>query len=215
MMERNDLVVLHEPFCNLRDHGMTEVGGRTVRAVGDLKDTLVRLAQRRFVFLKETTDSSHSSVLDDDDFIARVTHSFLVRRPDEIAASYHALKPDMECEEVGIENLWSIYVKAAELSSSPPPVVDSDDLVADPVTTMTSYCHAVGLPFIGDSLTWAPGHRPEWRLTTRWHESIAQSTHFADRPTAYEATAENTPRLAQFSSHHWKFYERLRARRIN
>jgi hypothetical protein len=29
MVERGDLTVLHEPFCNLRDYGETDAGDRT------------------------------------------------------------------------------------------------------------------------------------------------------------------------------------------
>jgi hypothetical protein len=29
MAERGDLTVLHEPFCNLKDYGETDAGGRT------------------------------------------------------------------------------------------------------------------------------------------------------------------------------------------
>jgi hypothetical protein len=29
MAKRGDMVVLHEPFCNLRDYGETDAGGRT------------------------------------------------------------------------------------------------------------------------------------------------------------------------------------------
>ncbi len=115
---------------------MTDVLDHTVRTVDDLKDTLVELAERKAVFVKEVTDRAHSSVLNDHEFMARITHSFLVRRPDEIAASFHALKPELECAEVGVENLWNAYSRISALSGSPPPVVDSDDVIADAESTM-------------------------------------------------------------------------------
>lgn len=214
MLERGDLLALHEPFCNLKDHGLTEVLGRTVRTVSELKDTIVGLAEGRDVFFKDTTDRSHSPVLDDEEFCARIRHSFLVRRPDEIAASFHAIKPDMQCEEVGVENLWNTYSRVSGLSATPPPVIDAADLVADPEQMMILYCRAVGIPFRKESLSWTAGHRAEWRLTSAWHEDIATSTQFSMRTTEYAATAANTPRLAEFSAHHEEFYERLRAVRL-
>ncbi|MFC7625678.1 hypothetical protein [Microlunatus sp. GCM10028923] len=214
MLERGDLLVLHEPFCNLKDHGLTEVLGRTVRTVNDLKDLIVELAEGQDVFFKDTTDRSHSPVLDDLEFSARITHSFLVRRPDEIAASFHAIKPDLHCEEVGVENLWNTYTRASDLSVQPPPVIDAADLVADPEQMMILYCRAVGIHFRPESLTWKAGHRTEWRLTKEWHESIAGTTHFSNRATEYAATAANTPRLAEISAHHAPFYERLRAAKL-
>ena len=183
----------------------------------EVKAALYELAKHKIVFIKEVTDRPHSSVMTDDSFIAQITHSFLVRRPDEIAASFYALKPDMECPEVGVEYLWNAYSRISEVSESPLPVVDSGDLIADPVGTMILYCRAIGIPFKRESLTWTTGHRKEWHLTDRWHESIARSTHFLDQATTYSATPANTPHLAQFSSHHWEFYEErpFRAHRIN
>lgn len=35
MAERGDLTVLHEPFCNIQDHGETDASGQ--RAGGDLR----------------------------------------------------------------------------------------------------------------------------------------------------------------------------------
>jgi hypothetical protein len=215
MLERGDLIGVHEPFCNLEDHGTTDVFGRTVRSVNAVKDALCELAESNDVFIKEVTDRSHCAILNDHEFLARLTHSFLVRRPDEIAASFYAVKPDMECAEVGVENLWRAYSRISGLSPSPPPIVDSDALVTDPEKTMSLYCRALGIPFKRESLNWKAGHRAEWHLTDRWHESVAHSSHFTSDTTDYEATVANTPHLAQFSSHHWRFYERLRARAIN
>lgn len=211
MLERRDIVALHEPFCDLADHGETEVLGQTLRSLGGLKKVLVELARTETVFLKETTDHPHSALLADSEFAAHMTHTFLVRRPDEIAASYYALKPDMTCAEVGVEHLWRIYVAAAESAPSPPLVIDSSYLVADPDSTMEAYCASIGLPFVSDSLNWAAGGRPEWRQTERWHVTVANTTRFTARTTRYGSTVSNTPLLSEFSAHHWTFYERLLA----
>ncbi|GAB3751922.1 hypothetical protein GCM10028864_28670 [Microlunatus parietis] len=120
----------------------------------------------------------------------------------------------MRCGEVGVENLWDAHARASELSATPPPVIDAADLVADPEQMMILYCRAVGIPFREDSLTWDTGHRTEWRLTDEWHETVAGSTQFSDPATDYPATVANTPRLAEFSAHHEKFYERLRTVRL-
>lgn len=211
MLERGDLVALHEPFCDLVDHGATDVLGQTIRNVDELKAVLVGLAREVTVFVKETTDHPHRAVFTDDEFTSRVTHTFLVRRPDEIAASYFALKPHMRCDEVGVEHLWRMYVAVAQRSPEPPPVVDSHDLVTDPAATMAAYCRSVGLPFAAESLNWTAEHRPEWRQSKRWHAAVARTSHFADIPSVYDSTVANTPLLAEFSARHQPYFERLRA----
>ena len=77
-----------------------------------------------------------------------------------------------------------------------------------------AYCAAVGIPFSGAALHWAPGHRDEWRPSARWHTQVSESTGFTQSPTSYEITTANNAMLARYSAHHEPFYRALRARRI-
>lgn len=67
MAARGDLTVLHEPFGSLKDYGETDAGGRTFGSAARLLAWLRGEAHDRDVFL--------------------------IRRPEEIAASYYALFP--------------------------------------------------------------------------------------------------------------------------
>ena len=160
MVEPGDMLALHEPFWNLLGFGETDVDGRTFEAAASLLAWLRDETHDVNVFLKDTTDHRYGEVLVDRRFLAEARHTFLIRRPEEIAASYYALWPDMRIDEVGLEALHELHAAVRDAGGHPPVVIDSDDLVARPEATMAAYCAAVELPFIPRALTWAPGERP-------------------------------------------------------
>jgi len=67
-------------------------GGQTFDSPAALLAWL-REAQGSSVFLKDTMDHQYDDVLADRRFLAEARHAFLIRRPEEIAASYYALFP--------------------------------------------------------------------------------------------------------------------------
>lgn len=214
MLERGDLVALHEPFYCLKDFGEADGGGRTFRSAGSLLAWLRDETHDVGVFLKETTDHRHPEVLADRRFLAEARHAFLVRRPEEIAASYYALFPTMSINAIGFEAMHELQAAIRDAGGHPPVVLDSDDLVARPAATMAAYCDAVGLPFVPEALTWEPGDRPEWQRSARWHTDASDSSRFEQRERTYADTVETSDRLARFVAHHRPFYEEIHAQRL-
>ena len=215
MVERGDLLALHEPFWNLMAFGDTDVDGRTFDSALALLAWLVEEPHAASVFLKETTDHRYREVLADRRFLAEGRHAFLIRRPEEIAASYHALWPSMRIHEVGLETLHELHAAVGGAGGHRPVVVDSDDLVTRPAATMAAYCAAVDLPFIPGALTWEPGEQPEWRRSARWHADASASSGFEQRERRYGQTVESCDELARFAAHHLPFYEQLHAQRLD
>ena len=212
MVERGDLVALHEPFCNLLNHGETDVEGRTFDSATSLLAWLRDGMPGGVVFLKDTTDFRHREVLADRRFLAEARHAFLIRRPEEIAASYYDLYPDMSINAIGLEYLHELHTAVEDAGGHRPVVVDSDDLVARPAATLAAYCAAMELPFVPRALRWAPGERTEWRRSARWHTEVSTSSGFEPRERTYAHTVETSPELARFAAHHRPFYEQLHGR---
>ncbi|MFI8951927.1 sulfotransferase family protein [Streptomyces sp. NPDC053750] len=213
VLERGDLTALHEPFCNIADFGETTVDGRTVRTERELIDAVRVLSARRPVFFKDTTDHRCPEVLADGRFLGEVRHTFLIRHPDEIAASYYALRPEMTAEDIGLEQMYELY-EAVAATGQRPVVLDSEDLVRRPAETMAAYCEAVGLPPRPEALNWRPGSRKEWRRTDRWHTDVSNSSGFSARSTEYAVTVRTSASLAAFSARHEPFYRTLFDRRL-
>lgn len=214
MAERGDLVVIHEPFSGLLNFGETDIEGRPFDLAASLLAWLRDGTRDVGVFLKDTTDYRYVEVLADRRFLAEARHAFLIRRPEEIAASYHALYPDMSIGAVGLEYLFELYTAVAGAGGHRPVVIDSDDLVARPAATLAAYCAAVDLPFIYEALSWAPGARSEWRRTARWHADVSASSGFERPVRTYTHTVETSPDLARYAAHHRPFYEQLHTRRL-
>lgn len=213
MLERQDLVSVHEPFCNIANDGHTEVGDRIVTSAAVLIDALLEYSRSQTVFFKDTTDCQYDPLFDRPDFLKSVRHAFLLRNPREIIPSFAALKPDMELREVGLEYLHRIYRAVLDVGGNPV-VLDSDDFVDNPEQTVRAYCAAVGVPFDGASLSWQPGSRPEWHQSDRWHVDVSASSVVRRQDRSYDRTIDTDPRLRRYYEHHLPFYEYLRERRV-
>jgi hypothetical protein len=209
MVERGDLVCVHEPFSDLLGVGETDVDGRPFTSVEAFLAWLLDDTGDVHVFVKDTPNRRHDRVFADRRFRSEVRHAFLIRRPEEIAASHRAVEPNMTIDSIGLEHLRELHAAVQD-----PIVLDSDDLVSRPETTMRAYCEAVGLPFVPEALTWAPGDRREWRRSARWHVDVSASRAFERRARQHERTVENDAELARFAAHHRPSYEALHARRL-
>jgi hypothetical protein len=218
MVERGDMTMLHEPFCKLRDFGKAEAGTRTFDSVESLLAWLRDETQDIQVFLKDHPATAYlQDVLDDSKFLAEARHAFLIRRPEEIAASSYALSRGrgLSMNALGLETLCKVRDAARDAGADVSVVIDSDDLVTRPESTMAAYCEAVGLPFMPEALTWEPGELPEWHPYARWHVDASASSGFERSQHVYPDTVLNSPEPAQVIAHHRPFYERLYAQRLD
>jgi hypothetical protein len=210
------MTVLNEPFSNLTGYGETDAGARTFDSALSLLAWLRDETQDMKVFLKDHPPTAHvRQVLADRRFLAEARHAFLIRRPEEIAASSFALHPGMNTVAIGLERLCEVQAAVRAAGGDASVVIDSDDLVTRPAATMAAYCATVGLPFIPQALTWEPGERPEWRRYARWHVDVSASAGFERHEHVYLHTVENSPDLARFAAHHRPFYEQLYAQRLD
>lgn len=215
MVKRGDMVAVHEPFSDLAGLGETDVEGRTFDSPVSLLAWLVDQTHDVNVFLKDTTGRRHHAALSDRRLLAEARHAFLIRRPEEIAASSYAVEPDMGIDAIGLEALHEMHAAVRDAGGHRPVVIDSDDLIARPEATMAAYCAAVELPFIPEALTWEPGERSEWHRSARWHVDVSASTGFAPPERRYTHTVESSDELARFAAHHLPFYEQLHAQRLD
>ena len=92
-----------------------------------------------------------------------------------------------------------------------PLVIDSDELVSDPVLTVETFCDHVGIPFRPAALRWQPGALEDWSDFSRWHERAAKSTGFVQTlpeplPVELRGVAD------EFVAYHLPYYRQLLAR---
>jgi hypothetical protein len=213
MMARGDLTVLHEPFSLHYYFGPRKRSTRydDVRPEADPDAILATIADAPGpVFLKDM--AGHVADLVDDGFLARFTHTFLVRDPARTIPSLATKWPDFTDEEAGFEPLLRL-VDLVTARDGTPVVVDADDLLRDPPAMMRAYCDAVGLDFRPDALHWEAGMPPEWEVWADWHEGAARSTGFGS-PSSTPPPARDDPRVEAAYERCAPVYERLREQRL-
>jgi len=215
MLERGDLTVVHEPFGDVIGLGETDVDGRPFRTAVDLLRWLREDTSTVDVLLKDTPNRRYTDLFADRRFLAEARHAFLIRRPDEIAASFYDVETTMDVDSIGLETLHRLYRAVIDAGAAHHVVLDSDDLVTRPAATIAAYCAAVGLPFLAHALTWDAGERHEWRRSERWHRAVSTTTGFVRREQEYVQTVETSSELARFAAHHQPFYELLHAQRLD
>lgn len=213
--ERGDVLAIHEPFCHLADHGYTRVAGRTVDTTAELISVLREISAKRVVFFKDTMDHPHRGVLADQAFLRDVVHTFLIRDPREAIASHYALDPQVTLDEIGFAALFEAYRAVEAAGGHKPVVIDANELVSQPVALVAAWCEQVGLPFLPDSLNWAPGERDEWAATARCHTDVSRSSGFHTAARNYLESADAQTHLAAYHAFHEPYYLRLLERRLS
>lgn len=216
MLERTDVISLHEPFAQLADFGDTTIDGQLIRTEAGVIDAIRLLAAERRLFFKDTMDFRYPRVLADQRFLRETGHAMLIRHPRDVIASHFALNPELRCDDIGFTRLRELWTAIAAAGQPPPLVLDSDSLLARPEVTVRAYCARMRLPFRPETLSWTPGSRPEWERTRRWHTAASSSGGFEEGASGvgYRHTVDNNELLAGYYRHHLPSYEYLNERRL-
>jgi hypothetical protein len=143
-----------------------------------------------------------------DEELLSLRNVFLVRNPTRSLRSIRKVKPDFDEVDFGYNDLGEMYKRLSALSDTPPPVVVSETLIANPEGTLRRLCDTLKLPFESRMLSWEAGHirhfEPyEYESHTRWHTTLAETTGFAEQ-TAEKAVMD----LADLSSFESKVLEK-------
>ncbi|HET9895380.1 MAG TPA: hypothetical protein VFQ44_10640 [Streptosporangiaceae bacterium] len=214
MIERGDVIVVHEPWLALTETGSAALpagdGGTAIVSSGtELRDHLIRLGRLRPVFVKEVMDYRYPCLFDSPAEVASFTHTFIVREPRQTIASHYAMKPTVTSPEIGFERLAELFDLVWSVTEQKPLVLRAERLADDAAAVVREFCDYTGLPFMPEAISWRPEDRPEWRRHRAWHLEAINSSGFTDQRNAYEVTVDNNPVLRSFYDHHYPFYEHL------
>lgn len=221
MRERGDHQCFHEPFGEAwyagedarcpPEHRLETVPGLTSASVWRrLNDALVDGP----VFIKDF--AHYVTHLIDDDFLARFTHTFLIRDPAKVLPAVHDHWPEFTLDEVGFAEQRMLFELVSERAGAPPPVIDADDLLDDPHGVVSAWCAAAGIPFMASALSWTPGlpDAMDWFEGGSWHGALEQTTGFERQPRDYVPIDEDA-RLRRAHAACLPHYEALRAHRLS
>jgi hypothetical protein len=107
------------------------------------------------------------------------THAFLIRDPARVVASYAAKRLAVRPDHLGVARQRRWFEALADRLGSPPPVVDSADILANPAAMLAKLCAALGIPWDPAMLHWAPGRRDTDGIwASHWYGAVEASTGF-------------------------------------
>lgn len=194
MRQRGDMDCLHEPFGEAWYQGEDPFwpryreGGKTTPGLtlASVWEDIQTRARRGPVFLKDFPH--YINHMWTPEFLAQFTHAFLIRDPAKTITSIHAKWPDYDETELGFPEQRALFDLLTALNGTPPPVIDSDDLLEAPHEMVERFCAAVGIPFLEHALRWEPGGDPSahsWWDGGSFHHNLAKSTGLTPQPRRY------------------------------
>nr|VFK02987.1 MAG: hypothetical protein BECKH772B_GA0070898_103195 [Candidatus Kentron sp. H]VFK03305.1 MAG: hypothetical protein BECKH772A_GA0070896_103165 [Candidatus Kentron sp. H]VFK05941.1 MAG: hypothetical protein BECKH772C_GA0070978_103145 [Candidatus Kentron sp. H] len=151
----------------------------------------------------------HDNLVNDDDFLRRITNTFLIRDPAKSISSHLYINPNATLDEIGYEKENGIFNRVVSLTGAFPIVIDAQDLVLNPRKTIKEYCDFLKLPFIEGSLSWNSGHREEWNTWKGWHKSVSSSEGIEEIKSIYKETITNNKKASYYYNHHLPYYNKL------
>jgi hypothetical protein len=147
------------------------------------------------------------------DWLDELTHVFLIREPRAVIASLHAKRPDPVLADTGLPQQVELFEHARRKSGRVPPVIDSNELLADPRGVLGALCERIGLEFDEAMLKWPAGPRDSdgvW--AAHWYAAVEASTGFG--PPRNEHT-ELPAQLESLSAECEALHARLAPHRIH
>src|SRR5262249_50018355 len=93
------------------------------------------------------------------DWMAGVTHAFLIRHPREVLISLARVVPRPTLDETGLPQQWTIFSEVKEKTGEIPPVIDARAVLENPARQLRSLCELLGIPFLDCMLSWPAGPR--------------------------------------------------------
>jgi len=204
MRERGDLNCFHEPFLydyyvarkkRVMPHFNAEPG-RPV-SYDQVRDTLMAAAEQKPVFVKDMSYYVIPHILDDDEFSARLTNTFLIRDPLASIVSYFKLDPEISCEEIGLE-AQAKHCLALHESGQNTVVIQAEDVRTNTRSVVNAYWQAIGLSPAEHAFNWQGDGPQDWKQVKG----------------AFNALAKQHPKLQTLLDHHLPFYEMLKSRAL-
>jgi hypothetical protein len=140
------------------------------------------------------------------------THAFLIREPGRMIASYLRKREAAEFADFGLERQAEFFDREAERLGHAPPVVDANDVLANPAAVLSKLCATLGIAWQPAMLCWEPGPRPtDGPWAPHWYAAVEASTGFGPP----ETEGIDLPEEARWLTERCQpYYEHLVAHRI-
>jgi hypothetical protein len=146
------------------------------------------------------------------DWLAGLTHCFLIREPAEMLTSLLHVLPEPTLADTGLPQQVELFEWVRGTTGKTPPVLDSREVLQNPRKHLEALCESVGIRFTDAMLHWPAGPRPTDGVWAKhWYASVQKSIGFEP----YRPKEEPAPdRFAVLLSECRELYERLWTSRL-
>lgn len=125
-------------------------------------------------------------------FVYKVSNAFLIRAPEKVIKSFGQKIINFSLEDLGFARQADLFNMVSDKSGKAPPVIDADDLCANPRAVLISLCSALEIDFYDEMLTWVTGSHPyDGVWGEYWYKSVNKSSGFSQ-------THENKEKKSDF-----------------
>ena len=112
------------------------------------------------------------------------THAFLIREPERMIASYLHKRESAAFESFGLDRQAEFFEREADRLGHAPPVVDANDVLADPQAVLSALCAALEISWDPAMLSWDSGRREtDGPWAPHWYGAVEKSTGFGPPET--------------------------------
>ena len=140
------------------------------------------------------------------------THAFLIRRPEQMIASYLRKREVAAFEDFGLERQAEFFEREADRLGQAPPVIDANDVLTDAASVLSKMCEGLSIPWDPEMLCWEPGRREtDGPWAPHWYAAVEASTGFGPPETGRRSLTDDARRLADRCR---PYYERLAQHRL-
>lgn len=222
MRQRGDFLCLHEPYGEAWYQGEDPLWPRvtedSVRTPGLTLESvtagLLQQSAEASVFIKDFPH--YIDHLWTDELLSQFNHSFLIRHPAKTLTSMYDKWPDFHPKETGFAEQRALFDKLQQLYGEAAPVIDSDDLLADPLSMVQRWSDAVGIPFMPQALSWEPGARDEvsWWDGGSFHANLRDSDGLKPQARKYVDIGDVPDRVKTIYQQCMVHYEYMHDHRV-
>jgi hypothetical protein len=146
------------------------------------------------------------------DWLADVRHAVLIRAPERVVASFDAGRPSPSVEDISVLQMDAAIEEIVAATGKHPPVIEAEDVRANPEGMLRALCIALDIPFDPAMLSWEAGRREtDGVWGQHWYHSVVSSTGFAPPPRPAKPLAPHLQAVADAAR---PSFERLRAMKL-
>lgn len=216
---RTDTVVCDEPLYAhyLRETGLPHPGAAEVIAhhESDWRKVVAYLTSDlppgKTIFYQK--HMAHHLLPDiDGPWLDQLTHCFLIREPREMLTSLLEFIPQPVITDTGLPQQLRIFQRVRQQTGRVPPVLDAQDVLANPEKVLRACCGMLDVPFQTAMLSWPPGRRATDGIWAKyWYDKVEKTTSFGP----YRPKEEAVPQpLQSLLSECEELYSKLKEFRI-